>query len=470
MSEPHTERLAATKERVALMSVAASVMITLGKFVAGILSGSLALMSEAAHALVDTAATMVTYFAVRTANAPPDADHHYGHGKFESLAALLETAILFVLAVVILIQAAGRLAAGGGEVEPTILAFAVLGVSIVIDVNRVYVLRKAARETGSQALAADALHFASDLAGSVLVVLGLLAAAFGFEYGDALAAIGVAVFIAIAGWRLGRRTVDTLLDAAPKGDAERLRGVIAAIPGVVEIDALKLRPGGAENFGEVGIVISRTLPLDRVVALKERIVATVQRDMPNMQLTVIAVPRALDTETVLERVMLIAAQRHLPVHHVTVQEVGGNLSISFDIELDARMRLQDAHDLTTEFESAIREEFGPATEVETHIEPLAVEHLPGRETVPHMVQRIATALNRMAAGIGTISHIHDVRVRQSDAGLVVNYHCCADPMLDVAAVHESVDALERSLRMDFPEILRVVGHAEPLKTATPLPP
>jgi cation diffusion facilitator family transporter len=209
--------VSARKERVAQFSIMASAGITIGKFVAGLLSGSLALLSEAAHALVDTCATIITYFAVRTANKPADDDHHYGHGKFESLAALAETAVLFVLATVVLIQAVKHLAAGPGEFEPTPLAFGVLIASIIVDVNRVYSLRKVAKETGSEALAADALHFASDLAGSVLVLLGLIAALFGFKYGDALAAVGVALFIAIAGWRLGRRTVDTLLDTAPKG-------------------------------------------------------------------------------------------------------------------------------------------------------------------------------------------------------------------------------------------------------------
>jgi cation diffusion facilitator family transporter len=194
---------AALKERVALSSTAASAGITIAKLVAGLLSGSLALLSEAAHALVDTAATIMTYLAIRTANKPADEGHQYGHGKFESVAALAETIILFILATVVVTQAWERLKTGGGEFEPTVLAFGVLIVSIIVDITRVYTLRRVARETGSQALAADAIHFASDMVGSVLVLLGLGAAALGFKYGDALAAMGVAGFVAIAGWRLG---------------------------------------------------------------------------------------------------------------------------------------------------------------------------------------------------------------------------------------------------------------------------
>lgn len=453
----------ARKERVALFSILASAGITVGKLVAGILSGSLGLLSEAAHAAVDTGATIITYFAVRTANKPADDDHHYGHGKFESLAALAETVILFVLATVVLIQGSKRLSEGGGDFEPTPLAFAVLIISIIVDINRVYTLRKVARETGSQALAADALHFASDLAGSALVLLGLLAALYGFKYGDALAAIGVAVFIAIAGWRLGRRTIDTLLDTAPKGLAQRISSLIADVPGVVEVVQARLRSSGAESFGEITVVVSRTLPLDRVNVIKEQIVQAVNAEFPQTKITIVSLPRALDNETILERIMLTAAKRRLPVHHVTVQEVEARMSIGLDIEVDGRMSLSGAHNLASKFEAAIRDELGADTEVETHIEPLEVAHLTGREASPAVVSEIVRLISTIAEEIGTIMDIHDVRVRETSAGLVVTYHCRAEPSLDVQSVHDCVDALERKLRINHPEIIRVIGHAEPIR-------
>ena len=451
----------ARKERVALFSILASAGITLGKLVAGILSGSLALLSESAHALVDTGATIITYFAVRTANMPPDDEHHYGHGKFESLAALAETAILFALAAVILIQGSKRLSEGGGDFEPTTLAFAVLIISIIVDINRVYTLRKVAKETGSQALEADALHFASDLAGSALVLLGLIAALFGFKYGDALAAIGVAVFIAIAGWRLGRRTIDTLLDTAPKGVAERISSLVAGVPGVVEVSELRLRSSGAESFGEITVAVSRTLPLDQVKAIKEQIVRVAQSEFPHTTLAVITAPRALDNETILERIMLTAAKRRLPVHHVTVQDIGDRMSIGLDIEVDGRMSLSGAHNLASKFEAAIRDELGADIEVETHIEPLEVAHLAGLEAPPAVVSEIAGQIRLFAAEIGTILDIHDVRARETSAGLVVTYHCRAEPSLDVQSVHDHVDGVERKLRIEHPGIIRVIGHAEP---------
>ncbi|MDR2674821.1 MAG: cation-efflux pump [Opitutaceae bacterium] len=458
---------AARKERAARWSVLASAALAAGKLAAGLLSGSLALLSEAAHALVDTVATLVTWVAVRASGRPADAGHHYGHGKFESVAALVETGILVALALGVAAQAVRQLLAGGNPVEGSPLVFGVLGVSIIVDLNRIRGLRKVARETGSHALAADALHFASDLAGSLTVLLGLAAAALGFRYGDTLAAILVAVFIAAAGFRLGKRTLATLLDAAPPGRSEQMRALIAGVPGVAGIHDLRLRPGGNEIFGELAIDVARTLPLDRVDAIKSRVRETLRAAFPDTRLTVGTRPCALETETVRERVMLIAQRRQVPAHHVTVQELDGRLSVSLDLEVDGRMSLGDAHAVASAVESAIRDEFGPATEVETHIEPLEAAHLAGQDASPGLTDRVAATLASLAAATDLVGDIHNVRVRRTPAGLVVNYHCRVDDRETVAAVHDRVDAIEHAIRMEHPGIVRVIGHTDLRKNKPP---
>lgn len=452
---------AARKERAALVSVAASAGLTIGKFVAGFASGSLALLSEAAHALLDTGATVITWLAVRAADKPADERHHYGHAKIESVAALVETGLLFALAGIVLYQAFRRLAEGGGDVVPTSLAFAVLIVSIVVDITRVVSLRRIAAETKSHALAADAMHFASDLASSVLVLVGLVAALYGFRYGDALAAIGVAVFIAIAGVRLSRSTIDVLLDTAPAGLADHLRRLASDVPGVVKVGDIRVRRAGASIFGEIELAVPRTLPLDRVASIQAAMADAVRADYPEAALTVATTPIALDDETVLDRIMLIAARRRVPVHHVTVQDIGEGLSVSLDLEVDGRMSLAAAHAIASNFEAAVRAEFGPLTEVETHIEPLEATQLAGQDAEHDTSARIAAALAARAGETGIIEDVHDIRVRDTPTGLVVNYHCKVDPALDVATVHEAVDRLERRVRAEHSDICRVVGHSEP---------
>ena len=448
------------KLTAAKASIAASALLTCAKLAAGLWSGSLSLLSEAGHAAVDTGATILTYFAVREADKPADAEHHYGHGKIEALAALMETGLLFGLALFVVEEAARRL----GEPAPVDAdwpVFAVLGVSILVDLVRSRQLSRIAEAEGSDALAADALHFASDLIASVLVAAGLAATRFGFVHGDALAAFGVALFIALAGFRLGRRTIETLLDAAPRELVPQFEKVIGEVPGVIALELLRLRTVGHNVIGEASIAVSRSLRVEQAARIKDAVVAAVEAHSPRARITVTTEPRAIDDETVIERILLVAARRHLPVHHIIAQQIEERLSICLDLELDAAMPLRRAHELATQFENAIRDEFGADIEIDTHLEPLAPHILIGREADPVMRNAIADALTGYAAVQGDVHDVHDVRVRGTADGLVVNYHCRVDDPLTVEAAHEAVDAIERRLREEFPTILRVAGHSEP---------
>src|ERR1700677_2996773 len=206
------------KEKVALGSIAASAGLTVAKAVVGLLTGSLAILSEGGHSLIDLVATVLTYIAVRVSGKPADAEHQYGHGKVESVAALAETAFLFLLAAVVIFEAAQRLFGESVHaVEATAAAFAVIAASIVVDFFRARTLTRVAKKTSSQSLEADALHFSSDMWSSIAVLIGLGGVALGYSQADAAAALVVAIFIGIAGLRLGRRTIDSLTDTAPAG-------------------------------------------------------------------------------------------------------------------------------------------------------------------------------------------------------------------------------------------------------------
>src|SRR5882672_11466834 len=230
------------KEKVALSSIAVSAGLTVAKAVVGVMSGSLALLSEAAHSLIDVGATVMTYFAVRISGKPADAEHHYGHGKVESVSALAETALLFLLSGVVTWEALQRLLGDHGHpIAATHWAFAVIVVSVVVDFFRARLLYRVAAETASEALEADALHFGSDMWSSVAVLIGLMGVAFGHPWADSVAAIVVAVFICIAGWRLGRRTIDTLTDVAPAGAAERIKRIAMRARRVVDVERVRVR-------------------------------------------------------------------------------------------------------------------------------------------------------------------------------------------------------------------------------------
>ena len=358
------------KTSVAAISIFASGGMAAAKFVVGIAIGSLALLSEALRSSLDLVATVITWAVVRVSDKPADEEHHYGHGKLESVSALGVTALLYVLAGGILVEAYGRLREGTPPPTISAVPFVVLVIDIAVNLWRARALHRAARETRSQALAADALHFASDVMGSFAVIVGLILAGLGFWWGDAAAAAAVAVMIALLGLRLAGSTVQTLVDRAPEGAQEKATAAILGVPGVIGVDRLRLRMVGATTFIDAIAKVPRTYPIDRVEEIKRNAQGAIGRAFGDADLTFTAVPVARDNETVRDRIMVIARNSALAVHHVTVHDLGAKLIVSIDLEVDGAMPLAAAHDVANTLECNIQEEFGDDVEVDVHIAPL----------------------------------------------------------------------------------------------------
>ncbi|KYH00517.1 cation-efflux pump [Bradyrhizobium sp. DOA1] len=447
------------KTSVAAISIFASGGMAAAKFVVGIAIGSLALISEALHSAIDLVATIITWAVVRVSDKPADEEHHYGHGKLESVSALGVTALLYVLAGGILVEAYSRLSEGSPPPTISAVPFVVLVIDIAVNLWRARALHRAARATRSQALAADALHFASDVMGSCAVIVGLILAGLGFWWGDAAAAAAVAVMIAALGLRMAGSTVQTLVDRAPEGAHEKATAAIRSVPGVIDVERLRVRMVGATTFIDTIAKVPRTYPIDRVEEIKHAAELAVSKTFGDADLTFTAVPVARNNETVRDRIMVIARNSGLAIHHVTVHDLGAKLIVSIDLEVDGEMRLDSAHDVANTLERNIKEEFEDV-EVDVHIEPLEPELPFGIDAPAERVQIIAAALAEFA-GEGEIHDIHNVRVRNTDAGEIVNFHCRAAPSMSVIKVHEQVDAIERALRRAFPSVKRVISHAEP---------
>ncbi|MDO9060203.1 MAG: cation diffusion facilitator family transporter, partial [Bradyrhizobium sp.] len=373
------------KARVAAISIFASAAMAAAKLAVGIYIGSLALISDALHSVIDMVATIITWAVVRVSDQPADAEHHYGHGKFESLSALGITALLYVLAGGILVESWSRLREGAPPPTISAIPFIVLVVEIAVNFWRARALNRTARETRSQALAADALHFASDMFGSFAVIAGLILAGLGFWWGDAAAAIVVALIIGLLGVRMTRSTVETLLDRAPEGVSEKADAAIRTVPGVVDIERVRVRMVGSTHFIDAIVQVPRTYPIDRVEQIKRMAQEAVTRALGDSDLTFTAVPVARNNESVRERIMVIARNSGLAIHHVTVHDLGGRLTVSIDLEVDGDMPLTAAHDIAHGLERNIRDEFGEDVEVDTHIEPLEPELPLGTDAAPDRV-------------------------------------------------------------------------------------
>ena len=444
----------------------ASLALALGKFAVALLTGSLGVLSEALHSTIDLGATVMTWFAVRWADLPPDDDHHFGHAKIESVAALLEAVLLAFTALFVAYSALLRLWSRSTAPHVEWWAPAIIIVAVVVDYNRARVLRKAAASTSSEALAADAAHFESDLYGSLAVVAGLVGLWLGLGWADSVAALVVSAIVAWIGYDLARKTLSTLLDRAPEGLTDEIRTLVERQHGILQVEQLRLRQAGTTAFVSVTATVPRAWPATEVAVLRQTLEREIRARFARTDLNLVLEPVALDNETAFEKVSMIAAEQGLYIHHLSVQKLEEKLAVSFDVELDGATPLDKAHVTVTRLEEAIRLGLGygagGAIEVESHIEPQPVHLLSGAAAAPATVRKIESALRSVARNQKSIHDVHNVRVREVEGGLYIHYHCRFAPTTRVDAVHAVVDKIEDQLMAKLPQVKRIVAHAEPI--------
>ena len=450
------------KQRVALWSLLASTVMAVAKFAAAIVSGSLGLLSEAFQTLLDVGATALTLFAVRVADKPADDEHHFGHAKVESIVALAETAMLFGVSAWVAYEAVSRLLGDSHPINLSWWLFAIVLISIAVDFNRSRTLKRTAEKTKSAALAADALHFAADMWSSIAVLIGLTLVWFGFNSADALVALFVAGMVAYAAWGLGRQTLNTLMDAAPAGATAEINSVVEALNGVLNVKQLRVRPAGPTLFVDLTVDVPRTLVAAKLESLRTDVANAILAIFENADISIQLNPVELDSESAFDKVAMIADKHDLKTHHLVVQNLGGRLAISFDVEMEANTSLTIAHDRATDLENEIRDGLGADVEVESHIEPLEPRLLDGATPSPATVKKVESALQRLTSKEKQLSDLHNIRVRSNAAGLYVHYHCRFAPTSSILEVHEVIDRIEVALIAKLPDIKRVVAHAEPV--------
>jgi cation diffusion facilitator family transporter len=453
------------KQRVAMISMFASAALASIKMAAAVFSGSLGVLSEAIHGLIDFGATIITVFAIRWSSQPADDDHQFGHAKIESVAALLETVLLFGTAFYIAYEAILRLTTQHEPLTIAWWAFAIMIISIAVDFNRSRALRKTAEATSSEALKADATHFESDMWSSLAVLIGLAGVSIGFQWADSVAALLVSVYIGKIAWDLTSTTLNTLLDAAPAGVSAQITDIAEQQNGILSVNSLRVRPAGATLFVNLDVNVPRLLNLVSITELKKGWVAAIQTKLPHADISITTNPVALDNETAFDKIGLIAAHHNASIHHITVQQLQGRMAVSFDLEVDGATQLAEAHDQATKLEDAIRDGLGGDVEVESHIEPQPARLLMGEPATPAETNKIEKILQQLAKSEKSLRDLHNIRVRHSEGGLYVHYHCRFKRTETIDAVHAAVDRIEISLNTKLKNVNRVIAHAEPLGEA-----
>jgi cation diffusion facilitator family transporter len=500
-SAPRPESHAA-KRTAAFFSVVAAAIVALLKLITGLLTGSLGLLSEAAHSGIDLIASAITLFSVQFSDRPPDDDHNYGHGKVESLAAFVETGIMLASCAWIVREAIGRIVSHNHlALKPSLWPFAVLLISIAVDFTRSRTLARVARQHHSDALAADSVHFATDMWASFAVLIGIAATYAGerlarpwLEFADPIAALVVACVILRVSWTLAHQTIDALLDATPTTDPtsgqlqssaqakdqlrQNLLHDLTAIPGVLSVERLRTRRSGSNYFADVTLGLPRNLTFQRSEQLTLAATEAVQRHLPAADVVVHSVPIASLAESVHDRIRAVAARRNLAIHEIGVQQLGGQqhdhhhprLHIEQHLEVDETMPLLEAHDLVTSLEAEIRREIPDIASILTHIEsePATIERPASQDRDRDLELR----LHSVAAAFPEVLDIHEVYVTRRGPHTdripsthteytQVSCHCTLPDGLPMARVHAVMSALEGAFKLDAPEVDRLLIHPEP---------
>jgi cation diffusion facilitator family transporter len=460
------ESMHAEKRAVAGNSVLAAIAITALKIVVGVTTGSLGILSEAAHSGLDLIAAIITFFSVRVSDKPADADHQYGHGKVENFSAFIETGLLLLTCFWIVSEAMKRLFFHHVEIEPSIAAFVVMFFSMAVDFWRSRALGRIAAKYDSQALEADALHFSTDIWSSAVVVVGLLLVLLGRRFGidwlrdaDPVAALFVAGVVVYVSWRLARRTIDALLDAAPAGVRNKIIAAVARVDGLLEVDRVRIRRAGNRYFADLSIGLARNVTFQRSEQVADAVTAAVHDVLPDADVVVHSIPRAVNTENIFDRIRAVATRNNFNVHDVSVQDLGGRLHVEQHLELDEHLSLKDAHDRVTVLESEIRQDVPEISSILTHIEsePATIET--GDEIVRDA--RLEKRLKAIASEFPEILDMHDVQIKRVRGRLYVSCHCTMSDDLPLSRVHDIQTELEIRFKHEAPELFRVLIHPEP---------
>ncbi len=462
------EQHSAEKRSVAMNSMLAAALMTALKLITGILSGSLGVLSDAAHSGLDLAGATMTFFSVRVSDLPADEDHTYGHGKVENLSTIGEVILMAASSVWIVYEALMRIFVHSVELHHSIWPVLVVLTSIGVDFWRSRRLREVALRTGSPALATDAFHFSSDIWSSVAVLLGLTASWIGtsfgvpwLDYADPLAAIVVSILILRLTITLGHEAVGVLMDRIPAETRRQIMQDVAQVPGVMAIEQARVRRAGPSYFADMTLALPRRYTFEHTDALVEAARSAVHRSLPDADVVIHTVPREARAENVFDRVRAVAARNNVSVHELSIQSLHGRLRVEQHVELDENLSLREAHEFVTDLEAEILRAAPEIDSVLTHIEsePATIEQ-PGEFVEED--KKIEYALLKSAHLFPEIVDVHEVTVGRTSEHVHVSCHCTLPDDLPMHRVHDVITALEDRFKLECPEVQRVTIHPEPV--------
>ena len=451
------------RQRAALGALAITLGLTAAKVVVGLATSSLAVLAQAVDSAIDIVAIGLVFFALRVAERPPDASHHYGHGKAENLVAFTQTLLLGAIVVGLVIEAIRRLGGDANPVAAPDYAIALLVVSIAIDIVRIRWLTRVAGAYGSDALKASALNFATDVGTAAVALVSLLSVRGGSPRADSIGALVVSAAVAVAAFRVGKRSVDVLMDRAPETRMRAIEAAAASAPGVAETRRVRVRSAGRQLFADVTVAAGRTASLERAHDIAEGVEREIHRIAPDTDVVVHVEPTD-ETHSLIERAQAAASRVEdvHEIHNVSVHsfEDGTRLHVTLHAKSGTGASVEESHELADRIEAAVRGELGATTRVDTHIEPMERTSL-GRDVTTER-KDIVAALRDLVADETDMLDCHEVIVTSAGEGrLAVIAHVRGRGSLSLTRLHDASERVEGRLMSEHPDIASVLIHFEP---------
>ncbi|MCL6588859.1 MAG: cation-efflux pump [Firmicutes bacterium] len=464
------------KQKAALSSVAAAVFLTLVKILVGVFTGSLGILSEAAHSLLDLGAAIVTFFAVKISDKPADEEHNYGHGKVESFSALIETVLLLATCGWIIYEAVERLFLGkSAEIIGTYWGIGIMILAIVIDTSRSRALKKAAQKYGSQALEADALHFSSDVWSSLVVIGGLILVETGrltgvtfFNYADPVAALGVSVLVIAVSLKLGKRTIDVLLDTAPKGMLDDILHEVNEVNGVLEVQDVRVRPSGPNYFIDLSIGLNRNESHQVIHSIVNEVRERIKSKIPNSDVVISTFP--IDLATARDREVYLTVKKVVDgfpncanIHNIHVYEVNHEKFIAIHLEVKEKMPVRESHQLSHEISELVQQKLPDVRDVSVNFEYVNPQHIVADDITdqsPGLLRQIDALIN-----IGPEKlNCHNVRIYRRENKLTLFLHCEMNEDYGADTMEKISKELTAKLRNQIDNIENIHLHVEPINS------
>lgn len=438
--------------------------LAVAKIAVWVATSSLAVLSQALDSVLDVVALGLVFLAVRVAARPADESHHYGHGKAENLAAFAQTIFLGLIVVWVAIEAVRRLAEHPPAVDTPAYAFVLLGMSAVVDAGRAALLIKAAAAARSDALRAGALNVAIDVGTAAVVLVSLTLTGAGFENADAIGGLLIAVAVAVAAFRLGRRSVDVLMDRAPEDPLRAIEEATGRAAGVAETRRVRVRGTSEQLFADVTVAAGRTASLERAHDIAEAVEREIKAVAPGTDVVVHVEP-ASESSGLVERAQAAASRVEgiNEVHNVLVHSLEGEGHTRWHVTLHAKVAsdtsLAGAHELSDAVEASVADELGEGVRVDSHLEPL--KRSAAGKDVTSAQSDLVVAVEAAAMEEVDVLDCHEVVVTSSAEGLVVVAHVTGRADLPLATLHDASERIEKRIHARRSEVASVVIHFEP---------